>query len=53
MLPSLQDRLGPGATYLLFAGVGVAAVATIAAIVPVTSATAQIKHSCEAALALK
>ena len=35
MLPSLQDRLGPGATYLLFAGVGVAAVATIAAIVPV------------------
>ena len=35
VLPSLQDRLGPGATYLLFAGVGVAAVATIAAIVPV------------------
>ena len=35
MLPSLQDSLGPGATYLLFAGVGVAAVGTIYAIVPV------------------
>ena len=35
VLPSLQDRLGPGATYLIFAGVGVAAVATIATIVPV------------------
>ncbi len=35
MLPSLQDSLGPGATYLLFAGVGVVAVGTIYAIVPV------------------
>jgi len=35
VLPSLQDSLGPGATYLLFAGVGVAAVGTIYAIVPV------------------
>lgn len=35
VLPSLQDSLGPGATYLLFAGVGVVAVGTIYAIVPV------------------
>ena len=35
MLPSLQGSLGPGATYLLFAGVGLVAVATIYTIVPV------------------
>lgn len=35
VLPSLQDNLGPGATYLLFAGVGLVAVATIYTIVPV------------------
>ncbi|KAK9819163.1 hypothetical protein WJX81_007550 [Elliptochloris bilobata] len=36
VLPSMQDGLGPGATYLIFAGVGVVAVTTIAAIVPET-----------------
>ena len=36
VLPSLQDGLGPGYTYLLFAGVGVVAVGTIYALVPET-----------------
>lgn len=35
-LPSLQDSLGPGYTYLLFAGVGVVALATIYSLVPET-----------------
>ena len=35
-LPSLQDNLGPGYTYLLFAGVGVVAVAVIYSLVPET-----------------
>ena len=36
LLPYLQDGLGPGYTYLLFAGVGVLAVGTIYLTVPET-----------------
>lgn len=36
VLPSLQDGIGPGYTYLVFAGVSVAAVATIYNVVPET-----------------
>lgn len=36
VLPSLQDGLGPGYTYLIFAVISVAAVATIYSIVPET-----------------
>lgn len=35
-LPSLQDGLGPGATYLVFAAIAVAAVVTIYNTVPET-----------------
>ena len=36
VLPTVQDNFGAGATYLGFAVIGVAAVATIYAIVPET-----------------
>lgn len=36
VLPAVQDTLGPGGTYFAFAAIGVAAVATIFAIVPET-----------------
>lgn len=36
VLPSVQDSFGPGATYLVFAGIAVVAVTTIWAIVPET-----------------
>ena len=35
-LPSIQNSWGPGYTYLLFAAIGVVAVAVIYAIVPET-----------------
>ena len=36
VLPSLQAGIGPGYTYLVFAGISVAAVATIYSLVPET-----------------
>ena len=36
MLPTLEDKAGLGATYLIFAGIGVASVASIYATVPET-----------------
>ncbi len=36
VLPSVQDSLGPGVTYLVFAAIGLVAVGSIYAIVPET-----------------
>ena len=36
VLPSVQDSLGPGVTYLVFAAIGLVAVGCIYAIVPET-----------------
>jgi hypothetical protein len=36
VLPAIQDAFGPGATYLVFAAIGLVAVATIFAVVPET-----------------